>query len=139
LKIKKTVLNAIIDHAREDTPVEACGYLAAGDGIVRRHYRLANLDRAGDHFSMDPREQFETIRRMREDGLGPVAVYHSHPETPARPSLEDIRLAHDPGVSYVIISLAAREPVVKSFRVVEERVTPEEIFIVRAEDEEVTE
>ncbi len=139
LKIEESVLKAIIGHALEDTLVEACGYLAAGDGIVRRHYRLANLDRASDHFSMDPREQFDIIRRMREDGLGPVAVYHSHPATPARPSVEDIRLAHDPGISYVIISLAAREPVVKSFRIVEERVTPEEIFIVRAEDEEVTE
>ncbi len=131
-------MNAIIDHAREDMPVEACGYLAAGDGIVRRHYRLANLDRAGDHFSMDPREQFDTILRMREDGVVPVAVYHSHPETPARPSVEDIRLAHDPDTSYVIISLAAREPVVKSFRIVEARVTPEEILIVRSKDEEVT-
>ncbi len=138
LKIEESVLNAIIDHALEETPVEACGYLAAGNGIVRRHYRLANLDRAGDHFSMEPREQFETIRRMREDGLGPVAVYHSHPETPARPSVEDIRLAHDPGMSYVIVSLAAREPVVKSFRIVEAKVTPEEIFVVRPADEEVT-
>ena len=34
-----------------------------------------------------------------------LAVYHSHPESPARPSEEDIRLALTPGVVYVIVSV----------------------------------
>jgi proteasome lid subunit RPN8/RPN11 len=34
-----------------------------------------------------------------------LAIYHSHPETPARPSAEDIRLALTPNVVYVIVSL----------------------------------
>nr|WP_298436492.1 Mov34/MPN/PAD-1 family protein [Geobacter sp.] len=57
-------------------------------------------------------------------------MYHSHPESPARPSEEDIRLALTPGVSYVIVSLAGAEPDVKSFRIAGDVVEPELIEIV---------
>ncbi|WP_366919053.1 Mov34/MPN/PAD-1 family protein, partial [Geobacter sp.] len=57
-------------------------------------------------------------------------IYHSHPESPARPSEEDIRLALTPGVSYVIVSLAGAEPDVKSFRIAGDVVEPELIEIV---------
>ena len=42
---------------------------------------------------------------IRSAGLELLAIYHSHPETPARPSAEDIRLALTPDVIYVIVSL----------------------------------
>jgi proteasome lid subunit RPN8/RPN11 len=64
---------------------------------------------------MDPVEQFATVRDCRAQGLAIKAVYHSHPETPARPSAEDIKLAYDPSLSYVIISLAEPVPTIKSF------------------------
>jgi len=46
-----------------------------------------------------------------------VAVYHSHPATPARPSLEDLRLAHDPKMVYVIVSLMAGVAPVRAFKI----------------------
>jgi proteasome lid subunit RPN8/RPN11 len=45
--------------------------------------------------------------------------YHSHPETPARPSEEDLKLFVDPSAAYLIVSLAERLPVVKAFVVAE--------------------
>jgi proteasome lid subunit RPN8/RPN11 len=54
---------------------------------------------------MEPKEQFATVKDIRSAGLEMLAIYHSHPETPARPSAEDIRLALTPNVIYVIISL----------------------------------
>ena len=55
------------------------------------------------------------------------AIYHSHPETPARPSAEDIRLGLTPDVSYVIVSLAEPDrPVLKSFKIDAGTVQPEE-------------
>ena len=44
---------------------------------------------------MDPKEQLKAIKDMRANGLTPLGNWHSHPETPARPSQEDIRLAYD--------------------------------------------
>ena len=53
-----------------------------------------------------------------------LAIYHSHPATPARPSAEDIRLALTPGVIYVIMSLVEPEsPVIKGFTIDDERVS----------------
>ena len=60
-----------------------------------------------------------------------LAVYHSHPESPARPSEEDIRLALTPGVSYVIVSLQdPGQPVIRSFRISDGVVTLEEVVLM---------
>ncbi len=130
IRINKQVIEAIIDHAKRELPCEACGYLAAQNGAVTRHYELTNLDKASDHFFMDPEEQFAAMRDMRSKDLTLAAVYHSHPETPARPSQEDIRLAFDQHLSYVIVSLAQEDPSVKSFKICKENVTNEEIELV---------
>jgi proteasome lid subunit RPN8/RPN11 len=130
MRTGKTVIESIVGHAKREMPHEACGYLAEQDGTIIRHYELTNIDKAADHFSMDPREQFDAIKDMRNRGLKLAAVYHSHPETPARPSEEDIRLAYDPNISYVIISLAEPETIIKSFRIRKGEVAFEEIEVV---------
>jgi proteasome lid subunit RPN8/RPN11 len=111
---------AMLSHARAELPREACGLFAgetAEDGVktVRAVYCLANIDKSARHFSMAPEEQFKAVKDMRGRGLVLLGNFHSHPETPARPSEEDIRLAFDPALSYIIISLKDEEPVVKSF------------------------
>lgn len=130
LKINRSVIQAITAHANKELPNEACGYLASEDDIVASHYELTNIDQAPDHFSMEPREQFAAVKEMRSRGQVLRAVYHSHPETPAQPSEEDIRLAHDPEISFVIISLATAQPQIKSFLVARGVVTEEPIEIV---------
>lgn len=130
LKISQKTYNALIVQAQEGLPYEVCGYLAEEDGIVATHYEMTNTDAAADHFSMKPEEQFAAIKDMREKRLIFRGVYHSHPETPARPSEEDIRLAYDPDVSYVIISLAADKPDIKSFKITKGNVTPEQIEVI---------
>ena len=117
LQIEEKILNAMLQHGRREEPNEACGYLASKNGVVRYHFELTNTDAAPDHYSMNPAEQFAAIRRMREEGLQVAAVYHSHPETPARPSVEDIRLAHDPDMIYVIVSLMAGVEPARAFKI----------------------
>ncbi len=130
LEISPEALEKIVEHARRDAPVEACGYLAAGiDGAVNTVFPLTNADRSPEHFSFDPAEQFQAVRQMRTLGQKLRAVYHSHPLTLARPSVEDLRLAHDPNLSYVIVSLAGREPVVRSY-LIREGKAEEEILAV---------
>lgn len=129
-RINRSVIQAIIAHAGKGLPNEVCGYLASVNEIVTSHYELTNIDQAADHFSMEPREQFAAVKEMRNRGQVLRAVYHSHPETPARPSAEDIRLAYDPDISFVIVSLAAAEPEIKSFRVARGAVAEEAIEII---------
>ncbi len=120
LTIPKDILDRMIARARADAPIEACGILAGSNGAVSRLYEMTNTDKSNEHFLMDPAEQFAAIKDMRARGAEMLAVYHSHPETPARPSREDIRLALTPGVTHVIVSLQDPDnPVVKGFLIAE--------------------
>lgn len=117
LRIPGNIVEELYDHAQTGLPEEICGYLAGNGREVSRVFRMTNIDHSPEHFAFDPAEQFQVIRAARKEGLEILANYHSHPETPARPSEEDIRLAFDPEISYVIVSLAAAEPDMKSFRI----------------------
>ncbi|ABB31801.1 Mov34/MPN/PAD-1 family protein [Geobacter metallireducens RCH3] len=130
LTIPRAIHAELIAHAQADAPIEACGILGGIDGAVSAIFRMANTDQSDEHFMMDPKEQFAVVKELRNRGLAMLAIYHSHPETPARPSEEDIRLALTPGVSYVIASLAGAEPDVKAFRITDGVVEPEPIDIV---------
>jgi len=115
LKIPNDIYAEIVDQARAEAPIEACGMLAGSEGRVSKLYRMTNADAANDHFMMTPEEQFAVVKDIRAEGLVMLAVYHSHPESPARPSEEDIRLALTGGVIYVIVSLVDETPVIKGF------------------------
>jgi len=130
IQIPVPIIDELFEHARTGLPEEVCGYLAGTDSQVVKHFRLTNIDHSNEHFSFDPKEQFQVVREMRKAGLEILANYHSHPETPARPSQEDIRLAFDPNISYVIVSLAAELPDVKAFRIQNGEVEKEEIQII---------
>jgi [CysO sulfur-carrier protein]-S-L-cysteine hydrolase len=130
LKIPKATHDDIVAHAREGFPLEICGILGGRDGVVEKIYRMTNTDASNEHFMMDPKEQFAVVKDLRANGLEMLVVYHSHPETPARPSEEDIRLALTSGVSYAIVSLADFDvPVLKSFRISDGTVEPEELEV----------
>jgi proteasome lid subunit RPN8/RPN11 len=118
IQIPQAIHDDMISHASEGFPLEVCGILGGNGESVSAIYRMTNTDASNEHFMMEPREQFAVIKDLRAKGLAMLAVYHSHPETPARPSEEDIRLALTPDVSYVIISLAdAAVPDIKSYKI----------------------
>lgn len=105
LEITRQIFSQMLAQAREQAPLEACGILAGSENRVQQFYKMANTDQSSDHFTMAPEEQFAVMKDMRAKGLEMLAIYHSHPASPARPSAEDIRLAFTPGVIYVIVSL----------------------------------
>lgn len=118
IRIPQTIHDDIIAHAREEFPLEVCGILGGTGESVSAFYLMTNTDASNEHFMMDPREQFAVVKDLRAKGLAMLAIYHSHPETPARPSEEDIKLALTPEVSYVIISLSdAAVPVINSYKI----------------------
>ena len=130
MKIPSYIIEDLYDHAKSGLPEEVCGYLAGTGDEVKKSYRLTNVDHSPEHFSFDPAEQFLVMRDARKEGLVILANYHSHPETPARPSEEDIRLAYDPEIRYVIVSLASELPDCKAFRIKNGLVEKEEIHVL---------
>ena len=122
IKISENDYKKIIAHAESVLPEEACGLIAGeitDEGkIIKKVYLLTNIDHSNEHFSLDPKEQLAAIKDMRANGLLPLGNWHSHPESPSRPSEEDKRLAYDSKASYLILSLLDREnPVLNSFRI----------------------
>jgi len=93
LQMARSIYERIIGRAREGFPFEVCGILGGKGNIVSAIYPMTNTDASRDHFMMDSREQFSVVKALRSQELEMLAVYHSHPETPARLSDEDIRLA----------------------------------------------
>lgn len=130
ITIPQSIIDAIVLQAHSELPNEACGLLAGKDAVVEKSFALTNIDASPDHFSFDPAEQFQSLKAARKEGLGILANYHSHPSTPSRPSQEDIRLAFDPDILYLILSLAKEVPVLKAFRIQEGRVEEVPIHIL---------
>jgi|AGTN01.3.fsa_nt_gi Predicted metal-dependent protease of the PAD1/JAB1 superfamily len=121
----------LVAHAKKCLPNEACGLIGGeitdSGRIVREVVPLTNVDASAEHFSMDAKEQFAAVKEIRARGHRLIANFHSHPNTPARPSEEDLRLALDPSLIYFIISLSDEIPVLKAFSVREG--VPDEVLI----------
>ena len=129
LDIPGDIYAQMVAQARTEAPIEACGILSGTDGEVKKLHKMTNADAACDHFMMAPPEQFAVVKDIRSVGLEMVAIYHSHPESPARPSEEDIRLALTPGVIYVIVSLLNDDPTAKGFLIDDGDVTEVSVTI----------
>ena len=123
LEIPNDIFEQMIQQAKVEVPIEACGILAGKNEQVEKLYKMTNTDKSCVHFTMTPDEQFKVIKDIRAAGRQMLAIYHSHPETPARPSAEDIRMALTPGVLYVIVSLQNTEPAIKGFLIEDTNVT----------------
>lgn len=123
ITLKKSDYEKMLEHALKGLPNEACGLFGGeisenGDKEVKKVYLLTNIDNSNEHFSLDPKEQLAAIKDMRANGIVPLGNWHSHPESPSRPSDEDKRLAYDKTASYMILSLMDRDaPVLKSFKI----------------------
>lgn len=133
LYLNKADYERILSHCVDGLPNEACGLIGGvkedGNKYIKKVYLLTNIDASNEHFSMDPKEQLEAVKDMRANGYELLGNFHSHPESPSRPSEEDKRLAYDSKVNYLILSLMEQDnPVLKAFNIDEEKnVTVEEI------------
>lgn len=133
--IKKEDYEEIIAYAKAGLPNEACGLLGGTvdgkDRRIEKVYYLTNIDASREHFSMDPKEQFEAVKDMRTNGLSLIGNFHSHPESPSRPSEEDKRLAYDSSVRYLILSLMDMDaPVLNGFEIIDRTdVTKEDVVV----------
>lgn len=133
ITIKKEDYDGIVAHAKEHLPEEACGLIAGtvdeGKKIIEKVYFLTNVDHSREHFTLDPKEQLAAIKDMRSLGYVPLGNWHSHPESPSRPSEEDKRLAYDSSASYLILSLMAKNPVLNSFHIEDNTVEKEDLLV----------
>ncbi len=133
LTISRDLIDAMVSHARNDHPDEACGIIAGPEGSDRpvRFVPMTNADRSPTFYRFDSGEQLALYREMSANGEAPIVVYHSHTATAAYPSRTDISYASEPDAHYVIVSTRAAETTdVRSYRIVDRVVTEEPVEIV---------
>ena len=122
VRLPEKLLKKIIEAGRNVLPEEACCLIGGTEenGIreLKEVFVLENIDHSNEHFSMDPKDQLNEVKEMRKKGIIPLGNFHSHPESPSRPSEEDKRLAYDKNASYMILSLMEKDdPVINSFHI----------------------
>ena len=105
----------MISHCRDTYPNEACGILAGKESKALKVYKMANIEKSPVSYEFDSREHIKAIRDMRENNHTMLAIFHSHPSSPAYPSAKDMNLAFYEDCIYVIVSLSEKKPVVKGF------------------------
>lgn len=126
MQISQAQLDDVIAHAKADAPNECCGYMRLVDGRVDEVFRSQNLRNSPYGYEIDPKSLL-AANDLDDDGFG-VAIYHSHPRSPAEPSQTDINLAHYPHWLYVIVSLAG-EPALRAWRIADGRVEEEPVEV----------
>jgi proteasome lid subunit RPN8/RPN11 len=128
LIIPPALVEKMVAHCSAACPNETCGILAGRDGTVEKIYEMSNIEPSPVSYLMDPKEQFLAMKEMRREGTDMVAIYHSHPQSPAYPSGKDVSLAFYPDAVYVIVSLIDRSrPEIRGFKIKEGNVS--EIFV----------
>lgn len=121
----------MIEHARQQQPLECCGILGGRGKEVLTLFELPNGEQSPTRYSIPPEEQLKVYEQMEKESLEMIAIYHSHPDTIAFPSVTDVKLAFYPEVASIIISLKEKgNPVMKAFRIGKEAIYLEEIEIV---------
>jgi proteasome lid subunit RPN8/RPN11 len=108
-------LAAIRKHGAAGYPFECCGALiggeaATGERSVSEAWPLTNAASATPErrFTITPDDYRRAEARAAASGSMLLGFYHSHPDAPARPSLED--LAHAwPNLDYIIVSIVRGE------------------------------
>jgi proteasome lid subunit RPN8/RPN11 len=104
--IPAEVRSALVEHAEAELPNEACGLIALRDGVAERFVPGRNRAASPYRFELeiDPEVWF-----LEDDGYE-LAVFHSHPSSPPRPSRTDVEaIGLWEGKPYVILSLRSGE------------------------------
>ena len=127
MRVPKQIHEELLAHAREEAPNECCGYLRAADGSVHAVTRAENMRKSPYGYELDPKSLL-AANELDDDGFE-VGIYHSHPRSAPEPSQTDINLATYPHWTYLIVSLAEDDPLVRAWRIEDGRVDEEDLVI----------
>jgi proteasome lid subunit RPN8/RPN11 len=118
LSLPAAVVDAILAHAGEALPLEACGLLAGhpGSGEVTRYHPARNAIGSRSAYEVDPEDLVRIMFAIEAHGEELAAVFHSHPATPAVPSASDIRDAAYPVVQVIASLNDPTRPALRGWR-----------------------
>ncbi len=100
--VPQEVRAALVAHAQEEDPNEACGLVVLKDGVAERYERGHNGAASPYRFELEVTPELWFL----EDEGYDLAVFHSHLSSPPRPSRTDVEnIGLWEGKPYLIYSL----------------------------------
>ena len=130
LTLSSTHHDAIVATCIRALPNEGCGLLlGTPEGKVVDVLASANVADSAKIYEVDPMVLLRAYRRVDDEGVEVLGVFHSHTHSEAYPSPTDVLQAPVPSWHYLIVSLRDSPAEVRSFRVLEGSVSPEPIEV----------
>lgn len=118
VRVRRSVLDEMLAHARADATVECCGLLGGRDGELVACLPAGNALASATAYEIAPEELFALVRRLRAGGLELAGIYHSHPRGENAPSPRDLERAYYPDAAWFILSPRDDAPApVRAFRI----------------------
>jgi len=119
LELSQDQIRFMRAHVEAENPFEACG-LIAGTGIQAiQVVPISNVLRSPVRFRMDPQEQIEAFTAFEAQSLELLAIYHSHPSGPAKPSPTDLAEAYYPEALTLIWNSLSGDWTYRAYRLVD--------------------
>lgn len=133
--IPRPLVNQMLHHAQLLPETEVCGLIGAHNEKPVSCYPVSNIAKnPAYHYEMNPAEQIEAMRKMKETNETLFAIYHSHPHAGAFPSRKDVVMANYPETLYLIISLNTKGVLeLRGFRLHPDHSTQEVILLLEQE------
>jgi len=132
LEIPKNIFEEVLQHLKEEFPLEGCGILAGKKSKVKKLIKLTNTKKSSISYLADPWEQVKAFRDIEKEGFEMLAIYHSHPHTTPYPSKEDVDKAFYPETLYLIISLLdIYNPVARIYQIVDKEIIEDKFVIIK--------
>jgi [CysO sulfur-carrier protein]-S-L-cysteine hydrolase len=106
MQLSRKLTNQLLHLAQISPNDEICGLIGGKNNHPTTCYPIKNVaTHPQQQFLLDAEQQIATMITMREHGEDLLAIYHSHPKSPAVPSPTDLELAAYEDATYLIISL----------------------------------
>jgi [CysO sulfur-carrier protein]-S-L-cysteine hydrolase len=106
IQIPRKLTNQLLHLAQLSPDLEICGLVGSKDSLASTCYPIENIaEQPQQRFLLDAKQQIAAMSDMRNQGEEFFAIYHSHPKSPAEPSVYDLESVAYPNALYLIISL----------------------------------
>ena len=118
--IPEATRQALAEHAGREAPNEACGVVVLRDGSAERYVPGRNVSASPYRFELEVEPEVWFL----EDERYELAVFHSHPASPPRPSRTDVeRIGLWEGRPYLILRVDTGE--LAAWRIRDGEIEPE--------------
>lgn len=121
LRVTSSTMQTVVRMCRLQSPSETCGFIVASrekPDLGSRVVWMQNMAEKPHHtYVMDNAAVQHAYAEFDQAGEDVLAVFHSHPASPAEMSQDDLANAVDTSVIYLVVSLAGDSPKARAFTV----------------------